>query len=48
MPDRVRALKLVHDIAVYHSDECLDGTEKRTLYQVKVLWDLIEETLRKD
>ncbi|MEX0363325.1 MAG: hypothetical protein AB3N10_20285, partial [Allomuricauda sp.] len=38
-PDRVKALKLVHDIVVYHSEEILDGEEKQALYQVKVLWD---------
>ncbi|WP_422350107.1 hypothetical protein [Flagellimonas sp.] len=46
-PDRVKALKLVHDIVVYHSEEILDGEEKRALYQVKVLWDLIEDTFQK-
>ncbi|MEX0313898.1 MAG: hypothetical protein AB3N18_06955 [Allomuricauda sp.] len=44
-PDRVKALKWVHDIALYESKEPLFEAEKEALYQVKVLWQLIEETL---
>lgn len=42
-PDRIKALRLVHDIAVYHSEEPLEWEEKQALYQVKVLWELITE-----
>ncbi|MGW9684467.1 hypothetical protein [Flagellimonas sp. 2504JD1-5] len=45
-PDRIKALKWVHDIALYESKEPLFDAEKEALYQVKVLWQLIEETLR--
>lgn len=44
-PDRVEALKLVHDIAVYHSHEPLEEMEKNALYQIKVLWELIGQNL---
>ncbi|MGW9686849.1 hypothetical protein [Flagellimonas sp. 2504JD1-5] len=44
-PDRVKALKWVHDIALYESREPLYEEEKEALYQVKVLWELIEDTL---
>ncbi|WP_136468294.1 hypothetical protein [Flagellimonas onchidii] len=45
-PDRVKALKWVHDVALYESKEPLFEVEKEALYQIKVLWQLIEETLR--
>ncbi|TAI47684.1 hypothetical protein [Flagellimonas allohymeniacidonis] len=44
-PDRVKALKWVHDVALYDSHEPLYRKEKEALYQVKVLWQLIEDTL---
>ncbi|WP_420602332.1 hypothetical protein [Flagellimonas sp.] len=44
-PDRVKALKWVHDVAIYESREPLYEAEKEALYQVKVLWQLIEGTL---
>ncbi|WP_420319849.1 hypothetical protein [Flagellimonas sp.] len=44
-PDRVKALKWVHDVALYESREPLYEEEKEALYQVKVLWELIEGTL---
>ncbi|WP_136467217.1 hypothetical protein [Flagellimonas onchidii] len=45
-PDRVKALKWVHDIAIYESTEPLCDAEKEALYQIKVLWQLIEDTLQ--
>lgn len=44
-PDRVKTLKWVHDVALYESLEPLYREEKEALYQVKVLWELIEATL---
>ncbi|WP_146129823.1 hypothetical protein [Flagellimonas meridianipacifica] len=44
-PDRVKALQWVHDVALYESHEPLYREEKEALYQVKVLWELIEATL---
>ena len=41
-PDRIKALKWVHDVALYESQEPLYREEKEALYQVKVLWELIE------
>ncbi|TMU55170.1 hypothetical protein [Flagellimonas algicola] len=46
-PNRVKALKWVHDVVVYDSNEPLYCEEKEALYQVKVLWQLIEETFKK-
>ena len=41
-PDLVQSLKLLHDIAVYHSTEPIDEEEKDALYHIKVLWECIE------
>ena len=40
-PDLVKSLKLLHNIAVYHSSEPLDEAEKDALYSVKGLWECI-------
>ena len=42
-PDLVKALKLVHNMALYHSDGLIDDPEKVALYWVKGLWECIEE-----
>ena len=36
------SLKLVHDIALYHSDYPLEEVEKSALYDVKSLWEGLE------
>lgn len=41
-PDLVNALKLVHDVTIYHSHELLDEAEKDALFSVKGLWECIE------
>jgi hypothetical protein len=41
-PHLVKSLKLLHDIAVYHSTEPIDEEEKDALYHIKVLWECIE------
>ncbi|MCR9262999.1 MAG: hypothetical protein NXH86_02520 [Flavobacteriaceae bacterium] len=41
-PDLVKALKLVHDVTIYHSHELLDEAEKDALFSVKGLWECIE------
>tara|TARA_R110000764_G_scaffold240046_1_gene341791 strand:- start:72071 stop:72346 length:276 start_codon:yes stop_codon:yes gene_type:complete len=41
-PDLVKSLKLLHNIAVYHSSEPLDEAEKDALFSVKGLWECIE------
>lgn len=41
-PDLVNALKLVHDVTIYHSHELLDEAEKDALFSVKRLWECIE------
>ncbi|MBO0329847.1 hypothetical protein [[Muricauda] lutisoli] len=42
-PDLVKSLKLLHDIAVYFSNDPIDEKEKYALFSVKVLWECIEE-----
>ncbi|WP_420601852.1 hypothetical protein [Flagellimonas sp.] len=42
-PDLVKALKLVHNMALYHSDGLIDDPEKVALYWVKGLWEHLEE-----
>ncbi|MCL6273298.1 hypothetical protein M3P19_04715 [Muricauda sp. 2012CJ35-5] len=42
-PDMVRALKLIHDLALYHSDGPLDDPEKVALYWMKGLWECLEQ-----
>lgn len=44
-PDLVKSLKLLHNIAVYHSSEPLDEAEKDALFYVKGLWECIERVI---
>lgn len=44
-PDLVKSLKLLHNIAVYHSSEPLDEAEKDALFSVKGLWECIERVI---
>lgn len=37
--DLSKSLKLVHDLALYHSDVIVDETEKTALFDVKLLWE---------
>jgi hypothetical protein len=37
------SLKMVHDLALYHSDIPFDTAEKSALFDVKVLWEGLEE-----
>lgn len=41
-PHLVKSLKLLHDIAVYHSTEPIDEEEKDALYLIKGLWECVE------
>lgn len=38
-----RSLKMIHDLALYHSDVPFDKTEKSALFDMKVLWEGLEE-----
>ncbi|WP_375324526.1 hypothetical protein [Flagellimonas sp. GZD32] len=44
-PDLVKSLKLLHNIAVYHSSEPLDEAEKDALFCIKGLWECIERII---
>jgi hypothetical protein len=37
--DLSKSLKLVHDLALYHSDVIVDKNEKSALFDVKLLWE---------
>ncbi|MEX0314636.1 MAG: hypothetical protein AB3N18_10690 [Allomuricauda sp.] len=41
-PDLVKALKLLHDIAIYDSYVYIGQEEKNALYSVKGLWECLE------
>lgn len=36
------SLKVIHDLALYHSDVPLDQVEKSALFDLKVLWEGFE------
>ncbi len=37
------SLKLVHDIALYHSDITFDDVEKSALFDLRILWEGLEK-----
>jgi hypothetical protein len=37
------SLKMVHDLALYHSDIPFDKAEKSALFDLKVLWEGLED-----
>lgn len=39
----VQSLKLMHDIALYHSDVSFNQEEKKALYDLKILWEGFEQ-----
>ena len=38
-----RSLRMVHDLALYHSDVPFNAEEKSALFDVKVLWEGLEK-----
>jgi hypothetical protein len=46
-PDLVKSLKLIHDLAIYHSDVAFDTKEKTALHDVRVLWEKIADMIEK-
>lgn len=44
--DLIHALKMIHDLALYHTDFCLDTTEKNALYSLKALWSELETLVK--
>jgi hypothetical protein len=44
-PDLVKSLKLIHDLAIYHSNVAFDTEEKTALYDVRILWEKVEEMI---
>ena len=35
----IQSLKLIHDLALYHTDVCFDTKEKNALFNLKILWE---------
>ena len=36
------SLRLIHDLALYHSDVCFNEDEKSALFDLKILWEGFE------
>jgi len=39
----VKSLKMIHDFALYHTDLCFDTEEKIALFNLKILWEGLEQ-----
>ena len=39
----IKSLKMIHDFALYHTDLCFDTEEKIALFNLKFLWEGLEE-----
>jgi len=39
----IESLKMIHDFALYHTDLCLDTPEKIALFNLKFLWEGLEQ-----
>jgi hypothetical protein len=37
------SLKIIHDLALYHSDVPFDKVEKAALFDLKLLWEQLEQ-----
>ena len=38
-----KSLKLIHDLALYHSDMSFNENEKSALFDLKILWEGLEK-----
>ena len=43
IPELVQSLKLVHDLALYHSDLLIDDDERVALFHVKIIWEELQK-----
>ncbi len=39
----IESLKMIHDFALYHTDLCFDTEEKIALFNLKFLWEGLEQ-----
>ena len=39
----IKSLKLVHSLALYHTNLAIEGEEKSALFDVKMLWEGLEQ-----
>jgi hypothetical protein len=39
----VNSLKMIHDFALYHTDLCFDKEEKVALFNLKFMWEGLEQ-----
>ena len=37
-----KSLKMIHNLALYHTDICFDKDEKSALFDLKILWEGFE------
>lgn len=44
--DMINSLKMIHDLALYHTDVYFDTPEKNALFNLKVLWEGLERMER--
>ena len=40
--DLSKSLRMIHDLALYHSDISFNDDEKTALYNLKILWEAFE------
>ena len=43
IPELIKSFKLVHDLALYHSDLSIDNEERLALFHVKIIWEELEK-----
>lgn len=43
----IKSLKMIHDFALYHTDLCFDTDEKSALFDLKILWEGLEQIKKK-
>ena len=42
----VSSLKMIHDFALYHTDLCFVTEEKNALFNLKILWEGLEQMVK--
>lgn len=42
----IQSLKMIHDFALYHTDLCFDKDEKSALFNLKILWEGLEQMVK--
>ena len=42
----ISSLRMIHNFALYHTDLCFDTEEKIALFNLKVLWEGLEQLVK--